>query len=176
LIRRRMPSCRNCSQHFPNTVRIEGIVRNLSSRLYCLRCSPFRSHNTRPIVAGLSDVAATRGQRDAPRACRRCGRLYQFDHSKGHKATICNSCSANARRSEMKERALEYKGQCCQLCGYNRCKRSLVFHHLDPAKKEWSVNFKQMARSWMSLKRELDKCVLLCANCHGEVHAGMRCV
>lgn len=55
----------------------------------------------------------------------------------------------------------------CSRCGYRKCGRSLVFHHLDPSQKE--------VRNWAELTEralhaELKKCVVLCANCHGEVH------
>jgi hypothetical protein len=75
----------------------------------------------------------------------------------------------------MKQKALEYKGGVCHGCGYSACPNAMVFHHLDPSKKEFNFGG-STNRSWASMKTELDKCVLLCANCHAEVHAGMRSV
>jgi len=51
-----MPICANCNSVYPNTVKIEGIVRNLSSRKYCLECSPFGEHNTRKILLGVKQL------------------------------------------------------------------------------------------------------------------------
>ena len=70
----------------------------------------------------------------------------------------------------MKTRALKYKGGECQKCGYSRCHASLEFHHIDPSEKEFSWP-KMRKRAWVDIKTELDKCDLLCANCHRETHA-----
>jgi hypothetical protein len=104
--------------------------------------------------------------------CNRCGRryLYSRKNRKGHHTTQCNSCAANQQRTRVKERAVAYKGGKCSRCGYDRCLRSLVFHHREPRKKDFSVNAHHFCRSWAQLQQELDKCDLLCANCHGEVH------
>lgn len=70
------------------------------------------------------------------------------------------------RNSKLK--ALEYKGGCCQICGYKKCIRNLHFHHIDESTKSFTISGNSI--SWERLKPELDKCALLCANCHGEVH------
>jgi hypothetical protein len=74
-------------------------------------------------------------------------------------------------RQRTKLRALKYKGGCCQICGYDKCARALSFHHLDASHKDFSIGGK--SKSWNTIQSELDKCVLLCANCHAEVHAGL---
>src|SRR3989344_1146885 len=71
-------------------------------------------------------------------------------------------------KQKTKKRALIYKGCGCVVCGYSTSTRSLIFHHLDPRLKDFGVG--SGVRSWERLVVELDKCVLLCANCHGEVH------
>lgn len=103
--------------------------------------------------------------------CVKCGRQYVYDKKKGHNRTKCNSCVMNARRPGAKQRAVEYKGGQCQACGYKRCIRALVFHHLDPTQKDFGPANKIGSISWDKL--ELDKCVLLCSNCHAEVHEGL---
>ncbi len=74
-------------------------------------------------------------------------------------------------RQRVKLRAIDYKGGKCQICGYSRCHQALDFHHLDPKQKEFSLS--GISRSWDSIKSEIDKCILVCANCHREIHAGM---
>lgn len=74
------------------------------------------------------------------------------------------------RRQKIKQKALDYKGGGCQVCGYNRCARALEFHHLDPSQKDFGLGQKGYARSWDAVKIELDKCILLCSNCHAEEH------
>jgi hypothetical protein len=62
-------------------------------------------------------------------------------------------------------------GRCC-LCGYDRCLEALVFHHLSGA-KEFGIGAKGYTRSWSAVREELAKCLLVCANCHSEIHAGL---
>jgi hypothetical protein len=64
-----------------------------------------------------------------------------------------------------------YKGGACALCGYACCLRALEFHHLSPATKRFSIAGSH-TRSWKSLRTELDKCILVCSNCHDEIEAG----
>ncbi len=77
------------------------------------------------------------------------------------------------RRIKLREMAREYGGGKCALCGYKKCQRALSFHHRDPKKKSFGIATKGLTRSWEKIKQEIDKCVLLCANCHMEVHDGL---
>lgn len=77
------------------------------------------------------------------------------------------------RRKKLKEMAISYKGGTCQECGYHKCVYALEFHHLDPTQKDFGIGTKGYTRSWEKVKEELDKCAMLCANCHREVHAGL---
>lgn len=75
-----------------------------------------------------------------------------------------------SRRLELRQRIINYKGGCCALCGYSKCLAALEMHHVDDHTKEFNISDR---KAWTeALVRELDKCVLLCANCHREVHAG----
>lgn len=86
--------------------------------------------------------------------------------------TICKSCDnkrAVDRSRENKLKAIDYKGGCCKQCGYNKNPAALSFHHVDPADKD--PNFAKMKFwSFDKIKEELDKCVLVCMNCHAEIH------
>lgn len=65
--------------------------------------------------------------------------------------------------------AIRYKGGCCQICSYNKCIGALDFHHIDPSTKE--AGWAQMRKMSMeNMIKELDKCILVCANCHREIH------
>ena len=70
--------------------------------------------------------------------------------------------------------AIKYKGGKCALCGYKKCEQGLEFHHFNSSKKDFGISAKGYTRSWRTIKEELDKCILLCSNCHREVHAGIR--
>lgn len=74
-------------------------------------------------------------------------------------------------RQRMKKKLVDYKGGKCELCGYNKSVYSLVFHHRDPNEKEFGITGK--TKAYETLQKEADKCALLCANCHGEVHEGL---
>ncbi len=76
-------------------------------------------------------------------------------------------------RRNTKIKAIEYMGGKCKLCGYNRYVGALEFHHLDPNKKDFSISSSGDCRSWKSIQAELDKCIILCSNCHREVHSGV---
>lgn len=74
------------------------------------------------------------------------------------------------KRRDVKERAVQYKGGKCTNCGYNTCQAALTFHHLDPNEKDFGISEKASKMDWDIIKKELDKCILLCSNCHIELH------
>jgi hypothetical protein len=65
-------------------------------------------------------------------------------------------------------------GGCCQVCGYNKCDSSLALHHINPEEKEISLGaIRSNPKNWNSIVAELRKCVLVCHNCHTEIHHGI---
>lgn len=66
--------------------------------------------------------------------------------------------------------AIEQFGGKCEICGYDRCPGALAFHHKNPSDKEFTPSYVINSRSWENAKEELIKCMLLCANCHAEIH------
>ena len=76
------------------------------------------------------------------------------------------------RRKTIKARVVEYKGGKCILCGYKRSIEALDLQHTDSSKKQFGISGQGLTRSWKRVKAEADKCVLICANCHRELHAG----
>jgi len=76
------------------------------------------------------------------------------------------------RRRKIKALAIEYKGGMCQICGYKKYQGALDLHHIN-GKKEFGIGDKGYTRSWKKVKAELDKCILVCANCHRELEAGI---
>ncbi len=101
--------------------------------------------------------------------CVICEKNYLYDRKKGHTRNKCGTCMVNIRRFDRKKRCLEYKGGKCEHCGYNKSSSALVFHHRDGTDKDFGVGGNH-CRKWETVKAELDKCVLLCANCHAEEH------
>ena len=90
-------------------------------------------------------------------------------HSK--KKKVSNTEAVESWRKRKKKALVEYKGGKCQCCGYSKCIEALEFHHLDPNIKSFTISGK--SKSFNSLKSEVDKCILVCSNCHKEIHAGL---
>jgi len=78
------------------------------------------------------------------------------------------------RRKKIREMALDYKGARCSRCGYDKCAEALEFHHVSSDGKDFGISDKGYTRSWAKIKEELDKCIILCANCHREVHSKLQ--
>lgn len=90
----------------------------------------------------------------------------------------CKKCaveSVQKRREAVKKMAVEYKGGECQRCGYKKYIGALEFHHIN-GDKEFGIGNKGHTKSWEKIKKELDKCILLCSNCHKEVHEELRTI
>jgi len=126
------------------------------------------------------------------KVCTRCRQeksLSEFYKAKGGKGGLCSFCKscnskkhkkwyeknkikANAYRSRcqrsLKQKCVDYKGGKCSICGYDKCVAALDFHHINPKEKEFA--FHGLTASWKKAEKELNKCALLCANCHRELH------
>ena len=77
------------------------------------------------------------------------------------------------RRRKLKLMLVEYKGGKCTLCGYDRYVGAFDLHHTDGSTKEFGLSMRGLTRSWEKTKAEADKCILVCANCHREIHGGI---
>lgn len=166
-----MLKCRNCNKEFSTRVIIDGVERNLQRRKYCLKCSPFGGHNTQPLNHKRPvDIGFKK--------CPRCnivksGSEFYLRRKNRDFATYCKSCSLDETRERQiryKTRCLEYKGGKCQQCGYKKCFSALEFHHKNPDEKDFSIAHTRYTVFNDITKRELDKCILLCSNCHREEH------
>lgn len=76
-------------------------------------------------------------------------------------------------RRKLKERCVAYKGGKCERCGYDKSVAAMDFHHLEPSEKDFGVS-SGTYRRWSTIVKELNKCALLCANCHREEHERLR--
>jgi hypothetical protein len=232
--------CVACGRDFPAKMVIDGKVRSLYRRSFCLECSPFGDHNTSKVPLGLrSTEEAAKARRDRRREqfrrslrkrrrkrkadlvaacggrCVDCGysscpEALQFHHRDpstkdfilGHfngslarliaEAEKCDLVCANchrlrharetagsrhrivALRRETKLRAIASFGGVCLACRSTYTPAALEFHHPDASKKEFAISVDGIYRSWERVQKELENCVMLCANCHAEVHAGVR--
>jgi hypothetical protein len=81
--------------------------------------------------------------------------------------------AVSKRRRALKTMSIEYKGGKSTFCGYNKCEGALEFHHIDPSQKDFALSVRGLTRSWERIIKELDKCILVCSNCHKEIHSGL---
>jgi predicted transcriptional regulator len=89
---------------------------------------------------------------------------------------LCGQCNVervSARRRRAKAILVDEAGGRCRVCGYDRCRAALQFHHLDPSTKRFQIAEGGRVRGMDRLREEAGRCVLLCANCHAEVEAGL---
>ena len=161
--------CRKCNGYFPAMLIVNGIRKNLSNRKYCLDCSPYKQHNNRKLECLI----------DGKKQCPKCLTIKDVSdfYSRGNNLTYsyCISCwnkLSTLRQKDTKRKCVEYKGGSCIICGYNKCNAALEFHHLDPNEKDFEISSK-LTSSWEKIQQELDKCILVCSNCHGEIHEGL---
>lgn len=75
-------------------------------------------------------------------------------------------------RKRRKEDIVYIMGGCCQLCGYKKALTALDLHHLKPEEKDFSIGT-ILNKDWETMKNEIQKCILVCANCHREIHEGL---
>lgn len=114
----------------------------------------------------LSSFTQTGKPEYRPR-CRDCHNKYLSRVRKAQRPR--NTTLALDRKYVAKQRCVDYLGGRCVRCGYERCIKALTFHHRDPATKRFTVS-QMLDASWAVLSVELDKCDLLCFNCHMEEH------
>lgn len=144
--------CRKCEEPIPSKVIIDGKQRILSSRKFCLKCSPFGSHNTRP------------DDPSKPRRTKIYSEVEEETRKKWARRTV-------ERGKERKQKLIEMAGGSCKVCGYNKCMAALTFHHKDPSTKNFCLTVSNLwSKKWEVILKEFEKCELLCVRCHIEEH------
>lgn len=86
---------------------------------------------------------------------------------------LCSKEEGRERARKFKLKCVNYKGGKCEKCGYDKYIGALEFHHIDPKQKDFGMaNVKQHSFN-DKIKNELDKCIMVCSNCHKEIHGSM---
>jgi hypothetical protein len=139
--------CEICNSTFPFRAIIDGIEKNLQSRKYCLVCSPWGLHNTKVLNKEIND---NKKNMDVERKEKDKLRIKKIQR-------------------ENKAIALKHKGGKCISCGYASNIAALEFHHRDKNTKSFAIgDFRKPVDEYFF--KELDKCDLLCCNCHRLAH------
>lgn len=97
-------------------------------------------------------------------------RKYCFECSPSYPKGGSRAKTISALRRAMKKEAVKRHGGKCEICGYNKCIDALSFHHLDPSVKNFGLAQDGVMHSWEEYLKETEKCILVCANCHAEIH------
>ena len=125
-------------------------------------------------TAGAERRSGTWRQPALVRECRHHGWTTWVRSAPGrYRCKRCRIEAVSARRRRVKEILVREAGGACRLCGYSRYAGALQFHHVDPTEKAFALSSRGLARSLAKARVEVMKCVLLCANCHAEVEAGV---
>ena len=98
-------------------------------------------------------------------------RKYCFECSPSYPKGGSRAKTISALRRAMKKEAVKRHGGKCEICGYDRCIDALTFHHLNPDEKEFGLAQSGITHSWEEYLAESQKCILVCANCHAEIHS-----
>lgn len=126
----------------------------------CADCGEFKS------CKWMNSFTQT-GKPEYRTKCTECQRKYQRDRVKATRPR--RSTQALDRKYLRKKKCVEYLGGKCLACGYDRCVKAMTFHHRDATQKLFEISAR-LDYAWCDLKTELDKCDLLCFNCHMEEH------
>ena len=143
-------SCVECGNKIPLSSIVDGKRRNLQNRTKCLNCLPF----------GSSQYAT-------PAKSSKC---KQLDYVKKFK-DLHGIDPIGLRRISRRYYFTSLLVDGCQICGYNKTSKNLVFHHTN--NKEARLSSREFQFSWERTKLELQKCCVVCHNCHGEIHSNL---
>ena len=152
----------------------------------CLLCGSIKDYQTGHLTSGASKTCGCKNINNFNlsnevfnKKCKICNtefqtysfnRLYCYDCSPKQKDGSAEY--QKARKRSVKHQLIIYKGGKCQKCGYDKCEGALQFHHRDPNEKSFTLSSINVSKelNMSILYDEVDKCDLLCANCHSEIH------
>jgi len=115
------------------------------------------------------------------KTCKKCGSElpitnfyangYTPNGTKKYKPN-CKKCSNSISKDRFRFLVLNSFGDySCKICGYNKCEQALEFHHVNPEEKEFRLA-EMLTYTEDKILKEFSKCLLVCANCHREIHYG----
>jgi transposase len=135
-----------------------------------------RKHELRTFRARCENSRGVRGVHPdrVQLTCARHGPTEFWLEPRGtYRCLRCRSEAVSRRRRRVKEILVSEAGGRCSICGYDRHIGALQFHHRDGEAKKFGLSDRGLTRSLAAVRAEASKCVLLCANCHSEVEAGI---
>lgn len=138
--------CKQCGDNIPNRIVVKGKHHNIKNRRYCIKCVPFGTKSRLHSSSALSNNKESK-KRNRAKAVK-----WQKEN-----------------RIKRKTKLVQMHGGKCKDCGYDKCIACLTFHHKNPENKLFNVSA-HLNKKWDVLVKESNKCILLCHNCHMELH------
>lgn len=174
------------------TIYIDSPAPSRSGKTYwnchCVICNKQKIIQGQHIISGVTKSCGcghfTANKKDTEsitKICEICGEKFQIINSNGWSRKYCYNCSPSYTnetratsisqlRRAMKKEAIKRMGGACSRCGYNKSIAALNFHHKNPNEKDFGLAQGGDTHSWDDYWKEAQKCELLCANCHAEIH------
>lgn len=172
-----MKTCKKCHKQFKTWAKIEGVNKCLGKRRYCLECSPWGQKNSIKldkylIINDIVHKKCATCKEFLPKSLYHKGpRINNKEYMQGS-CKICHNSRTKQKAQKAKSKAILYKGNKCNACKMAYPQACYDFHHLDPTQKDFKLSDSKVKNMcWAKIALELDKCVLLCANCHRLEHA-----
>lgn len=162
-----MKTCLKCSSLIPNWISVKGKKHNIQNRKFCLICSPFKKRNRKDLrLVGAKTKICSVCKCELP-----VSEFYIYRKT-GKVLSRCKRCDSHLsylKGRKFKKKCVDYKGGKCEKCGYAKSLAAFDFHHSDPSEKSFEIG-RWRGSNFEKIRDELDKCELLCANCHREKH------
>jgi hypothetical protein len=155
-------NCLHCNEEFSIYYIENGIKKHSDKRKFCYKCSPIGSHNTKHSL-----IKTIKIEKECT-CCHTVKPIGEYYKNQG-KCKVCHNNKVLEGQRELKQKCVDYLGGKCNICGYDKYIGALDFHHVDPDEKEFSISGAKRLL-FENLKDELDKCILVCSNCHREIH------
>ena len=126
----------------------------------CLNASRRKKYAEKGRIRGISE-----------KVCPICGKTFTPKSAAASQRTCCYDCMPDGiqlTRGMFLAKIKEQRGGKCIRCGYNKCIKALEFHHIDPSQKDFTISNDHF--KLLDAIEESKKCILICSNCHKELH------
>lgn len=142
-----------------------------STKKYCSRSC----ENKARAIRDAMNIDKPRNQNGMlEKKCSICGKSFYPKTPSANQRKCCYDCAPDGKqlsRSDFLNVIRKNKGGRCQRCGYDTYLGALDFHHIDPNEKEFTVGDRDFRLE--QCIEEIEKCIMICTNCHRELHAGL---
>lgn len=155
-----MPNCKNCQKEFPNNIVINGITHSISSRKFCLECSPFGSRNTRSYIIDLKENEGF---------CSRCSNIKNikkfYKRKNGRPLSYCIDCQNEVKQLKFEEKTemlVELFGGKCKDCEISY--PPIIYCFYDENNVYYITKLYNMSLG--RAKKKFENYDMLCRNCY----------